>query len=227
MKSWIWIGGISILGIALWLSFRLKMPERLFNAIVQPPEGKNWKNEVEKELKLYREKKQIIFLGDSHIEQCEWNEVFPDHRTGNRGIGGETTGALILRIKTAVQPGTSVVVLQIGVNDILSGLPADEVAENYLQIIQTLKKMECRIIATLPFFTRYYPDKNKILHSLNVDLTKILFREKVEIIELNKVFAPDGELLMQFSSDGVHLNSDGYQIWINEINKKLVKPGLN
>jgi hypothetical protein len=217
------VGAIAtiIFAVILFFTYRLKLVERIMLTIDQSPNGKNWQNEVEKQKKIYTEKKDIIFIGDSHIEQCEWQEVFPQYKIGNRGIGGETSGALLTRIENAVLPGTSVAVLQIGVNDILSNIEATTVIDNYSFIIKYLKKNNCKIVATLPFLTRYYPDKNRKIQGLGNRLLVLFNEEKITNINLNPTIAPEGELLLEYSSDGVHLNAKGYSLWIEQLKSKL------
>ncbi|MEO0320688.1 MAG: hypothetical protein AAF199_07350, partial [Pseudomonadota bacterium] len=38
----------------------------------------------------YTQPSDIIFLDDSLVENAPWNEMFPNLRVGNRGIGGES-----------------------------------------------------------------------------------------------------------------------------------------
>jgi len=206
---------------SIWLSIRVKLVERLIIAVNDPPHGKNWKNEVEKQSRMYSKSKDIIFLGDSHIEQCEWQEIFPEYSVGNRGVGGETSGALLIRLDAAVKKETKSVVLQIGVNDILSGLKPKDVDRNYKEIIRNLKIKGCQVLVTIPFLTRYYPDKNIEIEKLNNLLKTSLRKEKVDYLDLNPTIAPKGELLTKFTSDGVHLNTDGYKVWIDSIKSDL------
>ena len=217
MKKWlVWIVFL-VLAVGLVISFRLKIFERVINAFNQSPNGKNWQNEVEKQKILYSKPKKVIFIGDSHIEQCEWQEVFPELKIGNRGIGGETSGALLSRLNSAILPGTEIVVVQIGVNDILSGIDPEVVADNYKHISDYFKKKNVNLLVTLPFVTRYYPEKNIIILELNSILSGFFTKAKIRYIDLNATLAPNDILLLEFSSDGVHLNSEGYLVWVDKL----------
>ncbi len=63
----------------------------------------------------------IVFLGDSRVEECPWEEWL--HRTdiSNRGIGGDTTQALLDRLPNDVAPNLHVCMLQTGINDLIQG----------------------------------------------------------------------------------------------------------
>ena len=221
MKKWFIIILVIVLSVAFFFSYKVKLVERILISFNQSPNGKNWQNEVEKQKTMYSNRKDIIFIGDSHIEQCEWQEIFPSLKVGNRGIGGETSGALLTRLESAVLPGTSVVVVQIGVNDIFSGLEPEEVSENYKLIIEYFKKNSVKMVVTLPFISRYYPEKNKKISELNATLSAIFQKEGISYIDMNGTFSPGGTLLLEFSSDGVHLNSKGYVAWIEKLKEKL------
>jgi len=223
MKSRLILMAFIVIGLSLWVGYKFKLLERLSNFLNQPLLGKNWQNEVEKQKYLYTGKKQIVFIGDSHIEQCEWQEVFPQFLIGNRGIGGETSDGLLSRLDQAVLPNTSIVVLQIGVNDILSGNKPDLLDKNYENILKILKNKGCRTLVTLPFMTRYYPEKNKEISNSLKSIMAICKRENILAIDLNPILAPKGELLDSYTIDGVHLNSKGYKLWIDKLNPLFLK----
>ena len=43
-------------------------------------------------------KKEIIFLGNSITEGCDWKSLFPDKNVLNRGISGDVTRGVLNRI---------------------------------------------------------------------------------------------------------------------------------
>jgi len=219
MKNWVKLLLFVFVLLIFIISYKIKLVERFISYYKQFPNGKNWQNEVGKQKQMYVSRMDLVFIGDSHIEQCEWHEFFPALKIGNRGIGGETSGALLSRLETAVLPGTSMVVIQIGVNDILSGIKTDQVLENYKNIISRFQKIGCRILPTLPFLTRYYPEKNVDIYNLNNALISLFDQHKIQYINLNDVLSNNGALRLEYTSDGVHLNSAGYLEWIYQLRK--------
>lgn len=211
--------------LALWFIIRYKIPERLLNQRNASVFGKKWQNEVQKQDLLYMETRDIVFLGDSHMEQCEWQELFPKYKTANRGIGGETTGALLVRLDGAVKTGTKIVFIQIGINDLLSGLDPSRVLENYKLLTSRLRAKKVKAIFTLPFFTRYNPEIKEKLLGLNEALVVHFQKEGFSYLDLNAKIAPKQELLAEFTSDGVHLNAVGYRLWKAEIEQYLNMSG--
>ena len=163
-----------------------------------------------------------VFIGDSITEQCIWNELFDDNRLINRGIRGDITEKVLNRLDFLDGTKPSTVFLMIGTNDLGQNKSLDEIINNYQKIIQELsKKLPDAVIymqSVLPinqnlFFMKrdYYTNEN--IDLLNVMIQKLV-KENVRYLELNKFFKDkNGNLDIKYSSDGLHLNGDGYQKW--------------
>jgi hypothetical protein len=205
--------------VGSWIMIHFKLWERISIFTTQPVFGKNWKNEVEKQNTLYKmTDADLIFLGDSHMEQCEWQEVFPEFHIANRGIGGESTEGLHSRL-SVLPPGnpSKIVFLQIGVNDLLGGRKAIDVFESYKLILDQIALKQYTVVPTLIFYVRYIPDVNPAVSELNQLIEAELVKRKIQFIDLNQHIAENETLLLPFSADGVHLSPVGYQKWIDEM----------
>jgi hypothetical protein len=175
--------------------------ERIFDFASSQPQGKSWNTELGKFQKLYPEdSSECIFLGDSHIEQCEWHELLPECKTANRGIGGESIDGLIIRL-----------------NEKATG----EIVGNYGQILDTLARRNFRVVPTLVFPLRYLPELNAQLEVINKGIRKHAGKHHFDVIDINLQLLEAGVLNRKYSDDGIHLNSDGYQIWLSEIRRNL------
>src|SRR5579864_8146786 len=60
---------------------------------------------------------RVVFLGDSITDHGAWAEWFPELDAVNRGIGGDTVGGVINRLRTSVHQPCAVS-LMIGTNDL-------------------------------------------------------------------------------------------------------------
>lgn len=203
--------GLSILG---WLTF--PWPLRMVRYLGTQPEGKIWHSELDKQKHLYQSKRGIYFLGDSHMEQCEWSELFPGFPVFNRGIPGETTAMLLKRLPGLI-PDSSLVFLQIGVNDLLSGQEVEKVRQNYSQVLNLLKTEGCLVVPTLVFFSTYQLEANQKIAELNGHLENDWKKAGIQYLDINSEIAPERQLKMAYSWDGLHLNAEGYRIWSNKI----------
>jgi len=205
-----------------WVLVHYKLWERWYVFSTQPRLGKTWKAEVEKQASLYSKGPfDLIFLGDSHMEQCEWSEVFPHLKVANRGIGGETTGGLLSSIQIIPLPEGQTVFLQIGVNDLIGHTDEDDLVDTYFKILTDLENKHFRVVPTLLFYVRYLPEVNAAITKVNEKLKRRFKSENRVWIDLNPVISKDETLRLEYTSDGIHLNAAAYKVWIEAIKKKL------
>jgi lysophospholipase L1-like esterase len=218
---WIFLG-LVLLGVFALL-YQHSIPERIILFFRHSGQGKSWNNEVDKFQNLYpSDSIKCIFLGDSQIEQCEWSELLPACRCANRGIGNESTKGLLLRLNALPESGhRKIIFLQIGVNDVLAGAHSDEILKNYNQILENLISRHYRVIPTLVFPLRYFPDKNEKISMLNSGIRDLAEKKHLDCIDLNSHFLEGNKLSKNYTTDGVHLNAAGYQIWISAIRNRL------
>ncbi len=93
--------------------------------------------------RLEQDKGAVVFLGDSITQGWGDNmgNSFPGMKVANRGISGDTTRGVILRLKEDVLDlRPKGVVLLIGTNDIEEGADAETIAGNVKLILVALKK---------------------------------------------------------------------------------------
>ena len=224
IKNIFFISGLVLFSAMLiWLFPSGLWLERFLNYFQTPVYGKTWKNEVEKFEKLYTlDSAEFFFLGDSHIEQCEWQELFPEFRCANRGIGGETTSGLLSRISFMPAGGRNRrVILQTGINDLISGAEIKQITENYTAILDTLKGRKYRPLVTLVFPVRYMKNVNESVWALNSEIFRICRQKNCQVIQINREITRRKLLAEEFTGDGIHLNFQGYQIWSGVIRKAI------
>lgn len=201
----------------LWL-------ERLAKYAFAPTHGKVWQTEVEKFSTLYPQPEvgSIIFLGDSHMEQCEWQELFPSIKVHNRGIGGESTASLLARLPQSCGDALSFqIFLQCGVNDLFAEIPVDSIVANHARILEFAKSKNISLKPTLVFYLRFHPDLNAKVKTLNKKLKELYSRHGIEFIDLNSRIAEGDCLSKNYTNDGIHLNAAGYKIWAEAIRLQL------
>lgn len=221
-KIFFWILLPGFLISVFWVLIHFRIWERTVVYATQPVFGKNWANEVEKQKMLYSNTNaQLCFLGDSQMEQCEWQEVFPGYKTANRGIGGETTLGLKERLDLVPEGNNQILFLQIGINDLLQGRQPDEVALTYDGILEQLKAKHYRVVPSLVFYVRYVPEINPLVTRLNGQLQALFEKHRLPYIDINPKISEDQTLMKTYTPDGIHLNAKGYQCWIDEMNRFL------
>lgn len=168
----------------------------------------------------------IIFLGDSIIERCEWAELLENPNVKNRGIAGDNLYGMLKRLDqvTAIRPKK--IFLMIGINDVISNQALEDIVRKYRMALANIKQLspatEVYIQSVLPANSRFKtPVNNNLIFQLNQEL-QVLAREfNYQYIDLYSFFTIDNELAYRYTNDGLHLNGEGYAVW-KEIIKNYV-----
>ena len=163
------------------------------------------------------ERTDIVFLGNSITEYCNWSELFGMSNIKNRGIGGDIIKGVINRIDQVVDAQPQKIFLMIGVNDLELGNSVEEILTNYEALVQIIVQKspstQLYIQSTLP--TRGYPNrKNSDIIKINAGIEAIAAKYNSTYIQLFDLFkAQDGKLKTELTYDGLHINGEGYLIW--------------
>lgn len=168
-------------------------------------------------------KESTVMLGDSMILYNEWAEEFPVGPILNRGIGGDTTFGLLKRLDTITSGQPKRIVLMIGVNDMAKGFTKEQTLNNYEKILSIIEEQSpnTKIIITsvLPVNNKLYGNRvqNSQVVRLNNDLKKLASKHKIPMLNIYDQFLKDGQLDRKYTRDGLHLNGEGYAIWVNAL----------
>ena len=163
----------------------------------------------------------VVFVGDSITDSAEWQELFPTLKIANHGIGGDRTDGVLKRLESVYSTSADRVFLMIGVNDFILGLSADEVFENYKNIVAQLSEhgMKVYIQSTL-FVGKRFEGLNIKVAELNKRIELLAAKhDSITYIDLNVGLAKNSLLNSIYSRDGLHLNGNGYAIW-----KDIISP---
>ncbi len=171
-------------------------------------------------------KNAVVFLGDSQTEQAEWHELCntPTWVALNRGIAGDGVSGVLSRVDEVMRHQPRMVFLQIGINDLLLGAHPEAVAEQYDLLVQRIRSAnpgtQLVIQSVLPVNEnfRYLATDNRRISTLNENLQRIAERHALPYVDLyTPVVDAGGRLSAEYTTDGVHLNGDGYRVWMQTI----------
>ena len=161
---------------------------------------------------------QLVFLGDSNIEQGAWSEWFPTMPCINRGIGGDTVNGVRLRLDSAInQPlGVSLV---IGSNDVANfpgSRKVPEVAEELQRLITDIKSLAPGAPLLLNSVLPRSRAMSDAIRSLNERYRDVAIKTGTTYIDAwSALSATDGSVRPEFTFDGHHLNGLGYRTWVD------------
>lgn len=177
-------------------------------------------------------KNQIVFLGNSLTQGGKWSAWFPEQLPANRGISGDNTEGVLARLDEIVNAQPSMIFLMIGINDISQNYNNDYLCKNFERIIQHIRKDSPETIvyiqSLLPVnntFGRYKKliNKEKQIEQLNKQLKSFCKKEKIQFVNLYPLFLQKKRTLNPaYTTDGLHLNEAGYQVWTEAI-KSLIE----
>lgn len=167
---------------------------------------------------------QIIFLGNSITEGGNWHQLFPNHNVVNRGIGGDIAHGILRRMDEIIKRQPSKLFLLIGINDIGKDIPEAVIADNISKIISRLKKespkTEIIVQSILPInpeypkFPQHYDKQFRVLMT-NQLIYKVCKDQDVRFLNLFPYFLDNRQRLKsELTGDGLHLNAEGYGLWV-------------
>ncbi len=174
-----------------------------------------WSKAVEKD------QGALAFLGDSITQG--WNDDFqgrfPGVKLANRGISGDTTRGMLLRLKDDVlslKPRG--VVLLMGTNDLEEGAEPETIASNFKLIIEALKKHDPKMpIVVCQVFPSSETKKRpaaKIKAINDLYFAAVKGDPQVTFLETWTLFADEkGDAKSAEFPDLLHPNSTGYAKW--------------
>jgi lysophospholipase L1-like esterase len=157
----------------------------------------------------------VVFAGDSITAGTPYAEVFGPYK--NRGIGGDTTDAVLARLDEVLRGHPDRVFLMVGTNDVARESSTSETVENYRRI---LKRIRAESPGTKVFVQSVLPvnhamlqtpvDRNPAIRELNGALAPLAGEEAATFIDLTGIVGDGAENLRRdFTTDGLHLNLPG------------------
>ena len=188
---------------------------------------------------------KIVLLGNSITEGGgDWNKKLNAENVVNRGISGDITDGILNRLEEIVYFRPIAVFLLIGINDIFNSDKPEQdkvtvkyVANNIIEIADRIKskspKTQVYIQTVLPinrelFFESagYFPEHKIPLNIQIIEINKIIkniaSQRNHQFLNLHTAFIDDkGSLSSEYTTDGVHLNDNGYSLWAKLLIKHI------
>lgn len=174
-------------------------------------------------------KNEIVFLGNSITDGAEWFEIFNNKRCLNRGISGDVTAGVLLRLDAVTRNKPSSIFIMIGINDLSRNVTVDSVMVNYRMILEQIRRETPgtrvfveSVLPVNPGVGRYpaLQGKTEAIMELNGRLSTLASEFGYTYIDLFSVMADSqNQLPLKYSIDGLHLKYEGYRVWAETIRK--------
>jgi lysophospholipase L1-like esterase len=181
-------------------------------------------------------KDRIVFIGDSITEG--WSnfspEFFQQNNFVNRGIGGQTTPQMLIRLKPdAVHLDPKMIVINGGTNDIAGNTgpsTPEMIIDNICSMAEIAIKNNIDVALTTILPVYKYPgndevaDPPKIISFINSALEEYCKKNSLIYVDYYSSMVDEKKgLKSEYGNDGVHPTKEGYEVMEKAI--KNVIPG--
>jgi lysophospholipase L1-like esterase len=167
----------------------------------------------------------IVFLGDSITQGwgTDFKKAFDGLKLANRGIGGDTTRGMLLRLQEDVLSlNPKAVVLLMGTNDIEVEVPVEAIGRNFQKIVAALKAHNPKMPVVV---CRIFPSAaSKKRPKETIAAVNALFDASVKndpqftVVDTYALFANlEGDALPDLFPDLLHPNAGGYAKWASAL----------
>lgn len=178
-----------------------------------------------------RPERLTILVGDS-LSLWFPSKLLPwDRNWLNQGISGETTVGLLKRLYLFDSTRPETIFVMIGINDLLHGVDNRIIIANQRRIISQLRTVhpgsQIVVQSILPHSgesanwegrDRLLQLSNSRIRKVNRSLKALADAEGAFYLNLYPLFTDaQGFLRSELSTDGLHLNDEGYQVWSTAI----------
>lgn len=167
---------------------------------------------------------RVVFYGDSITDSWKLAEYFPGKPYLNRGISGQTTPQMLIRLRPdVIALAPKVMVLLAGTNDIAGNTGAmtpEMIEQNYASIAELAKANGIRIVfsSVLPvhdYGPRRMSDRRspELILRLNEWLKNYCKANgHIYLDYFSKMVDEKGWLRAELANDGLHPNAEGYKL---------------
>lgn len=181
-----------------------------------------------------RDRYSVVFLGDSITQG--WGEglgeAFPGVKVANRGISGDTTRGVLVRLKEdVIALNPTAVVLLIGTNDLEEGADPETITANLKLVLAELHKADASLPVVLcqvfPSAASKKRPADKIRKINDLYAAAIKGDSRVTLIETWPLFADaQGDAIPAEFPDLLHPNKAGYVKWAAALRPTLATLGF-
>jgi lysophospholipase L1-like esterase len=179
--------------------------------------------------RLPADARRVVFMGDSITDGWPLAEAFPGRPYVNRGISGQTTAQMLVRIYpdvVALRPAA--MILLAGTNDIAANngpQTLDMIEQNVMAMVELAQVHHIKVIlcALTPISGKQSEHRPPAdILKLNAWLKAYAAKTRSAFVDYHSaVVDAQGEFRSGYSDDGLHPNARGYQLMKAAVSKAL------
>ena len=169
----------------------------------------------------------VVFLGDSITYKSSFEQQFPDLVICNLGVCSDTIKAMNMRVGTLETLKPEKVFLMIGINSLRTN-DLDECIEDYKDLVNNILSrwdFDLYIMSVTPVAKDDLGADNaspEVIASFNEAIKEIAAEKDATYVDLYSELEESGYIKPEFTSDGLHLSDEAYEVWA-----ELIEPYLD
>jgi len=179
---------------------------------------------------LFKPQVDIVFVGDSITASGNWNDIFPDTKVANRGIGGETIQEISLRLDEIADLHPKAVFLMAGINDIYRVSRTNEIVSAFNNVVKYFEEKAVDVYLQSTLKCAQVVCGIERLHQIqeiNSALQQIAEESNnTYYIDINQERSGSSGLHSELGKDGIHITPQGYVLWSNVLAPYVKKYSL-
>ena len=179
----------------------------------------NWPERRE-QFEIFGRQADIVMIGDSITHAGHWDDIYPNIKIANRGIGSDRTDDVIRRLDNIISVKPEKAFVMIGINDLSWGRTVDNIFDDYKKIVNALKNKNIQVFiqSTLECSRSVCGNRLDKVRELNEKLNKYAKEQQLIFININEGLTNEEEgLRKEYTYDGIHLLGEGYVKWSKSI----------
>lgn len=184
----------------------------------QQPTYEQWRNLLAQEANIVKGQSQPlgVLLGDSLSLWFPSDRLPQTRHWLNQSISGDTTGGILRRLSAFINTHPRIIYIMAGVNDLKHGATDAAILGNLRQIVQQLRRThpQAQIVLQSILPTRSLPLPTTRIAGLNQRLKAIASQNGAYYLDVySRMADANGYLRHDLTTDGLHLNANGYATW--------------
>ncbi len=186
----------------------------------ESPTYPQWKLLLEQEAKAIAQgqgkNRLSVLVGDSLTMWFPQEELPSRSLWLNQGISGENSHQISKRLSAFSQTRPDAIYVMAGINDLRQGATDQVILNNLRQMMGHLRRdhPQAQVVIQSILPTRLATVSNDRIRYLNEQIAAIAEQEGANYLDLHSFFTDaQGNLNLDLTTDGLHLNRRGYEVW--------------
>lgn len=164
----------------------------------------------------------ITFLGNSLTAYADWRQLLKRDDVNVCGITDFTSQQLSWVLDWCVcSKPPQICFINGGQEDVFLNIPVTRVIKNYKMIASRLKKVNVTPVIQSTLQLSGFVEYNEKIRRINDGLKELCIEEHIDFIDIENALCHENGLRPEFTTDGMHLNDEGYVAWAELITAYL------